>query len=104
MPRRQLEAEAPPDDIALARSTLNKDFHEYIDIYGDPRIKLLALAAKAEEEGDIGTAVRALSTVAEYIAPKLRSMEVKAEVQSTSVVFNIDLGDEDESEVVDAAD
>src|SRR5512144_614161 len=103
MPRRKSLPAPPEDPTALHRSNLSREFEEAIDLYGDPRLKLLSLAEKAERDDDLPTAVRALSEVAQYVAPKLRAMEVQANVQSTSVVFNIDLsGDAEEPETVDA--
>jgi hypothetical protein len=106
MPRRELPPQGAPDQIALNRSQLDVEFSEAMALYGDPRIKLLALAEKAEREEDYATAARCYGEVAQYLAPKLRAMEVQANIQSTSVVFNIDLsGEEDDvsaAGVVDA--
>src|SRR5512144_3126197 len=88
MPRRKSLPAPPEDPTALHRSNLSREFEEAIDLYGDPRLKLLSLAEKAERDDDLSTAVRALSEVAQYVAPKLRALEVQANVQSTSVIFN----------------
>jgi hypothetical protein len=95
MPRRKNLPAPPEDSTALSRSTLEKEFQEAIELYGDPRIKLLHLAERAESEEDISTAVRAMAEVAQYVAPKLRAMEVQATVQATHVIFNIDIGDDE---------
>jgi hypothetical protein len=100
MPRRKSLPAPPEDATALHRATLDRQFEEAIEMYGDPRLKLLSLADKAERDDDLATAVRALSEVSNYVAPKLRAMEVQANVQSTHVVFNIDLSGEED--VVDA--
>ena len=102
MPRRKALPSPPAEPTTLSRSTREQEFEEAIDLYGDPRIKLLSLAERAEREEDISTAVRAMAEVAQYVAPKLRAMEVQGNIQSTHVIFNIDIG-EDEPEVVDAS-
>lgn len=101
MPRRKSLPAPPEDEAALRRSNLDNEFSEAIEIYGDPRLRLLSLADKAEREEDLPTAVRALAEVAQYVAPKLRAMEVQAQVTSAHVEFHIDLS-ADEEDVVDA--
>src|SRR5262245_46898432 len=104
MPRRKQLPAPPVDDIALSRSNLDIEFQETIELYGDPRVKLLSLAAKAEADDDLDTAARCCAEVAQYVSPKLRAMEVTGNVTSTQVSFNIDLSaaDPDDSDIIDA--
>lgn len=102
MPRRKQLPAPPEDSTALSRSRLDIEFQEAIEMYGDPRLKLLSLADKAEREEDLATAARCYAEVAQYVAPKLRAMEVTGNVTSTQVSFNIDLSAAEE--VIDAAD
>jgi|SRR6185369_166064 len=102
MPRRKLPAPATPDSTELMRSRLEQEFNTAIELYGDPRLKMLDLADRALREEDLPTAGRLLAEVAQYVAPKLRAMEVQANVTSTQVVFNIDLSADEEETTVDA--
>ena len=104
MPRRKQLPAPPEDEIALQRSNLETEFNNKIELYGDPRIKLLSLAERAERDEDLPTAVRALAEVAQYVAPKLRAMEVQAQVTTAHVEFHIDLSadEEEEGRTVDA--
>jgi hypothetical protein len=93
MPRRQLLPEPQPESTELDRSVLDNEFLNHVRKAGnDPRRKLFELALRAEDNDDLATAARCWAELAQYVSPKLRSMEVNAKVQVATVGFHIDLG------------
>lgn len=101
MPRRKSQPTAPPENVELARSNLDNEFLTHIKEPGnDPRRRLFDLALKAEDQEDYATAARCWAELAQYVSPKLRAIEVTGHVQSTQVVFNIDLSDDEPEDEV----
>jgi len=60
-----------------ARDKLNRKVDEKLAELGcDPILGLGRIGMKAEEEGDLALAARCYSDLAQYIAPKRRSVEI----------------------------